>query len=94
MTGARPGPATLVKLGGSVITDKGVAFSYREKVVRALGRAVASSGLPVVVVHGGGSFGHTAAKRFGLSSRRSSPSPDGVTETRDAMLRLDSKVCA
>jgi len=84
----------VVKLGGSVITDKKVAFSYREKAVRALGKAMASSGLPLVVVHGGGSFGHTVAKRYGLSSRRSSPSPEGVSETREAMLALDSKVCA
>jgi len=83
-----------VKLGGSVITDKKVAFSYRERVVRGLGKAMASSGLPVVLVHGGGSFGHTVAKTYGLSSRRSSPSPEGVSETREAMLGLDSKVCA
>jgi isopentenyl phosphate kinase len=86
--------ATVVKLGGSAITDKSVAFSYRERVVRALGRAMASSGLPIVVVHGGGSFGHTVARKYGLSSKSSSPSPDGVSETRRAMLMLDAKVCA
>jgi isopentenyl phosphate kinase len=85
---------TVLKLGGSVVTRKNIAFSYRDKVVKGLGKAIASSGLPVVVVHGGGSFGHTVAKKFALSSRRSSPSADGVTETREAMLRLDSKVCA
>ena len=42
-----------------------------------MGRAMASSGLPVVVVHGGGSFGHTEAKKYGLSSSRSSPRPRG-----------------
>lgn len=87
------GPVTIVKLGGSVITDKKVAFSYREKAVRGLGKAMASSGMQIVVVHGGGSFGHTVAKRYGLSSRKSSPSPEGVSETRDAMFRLDEKVC-
>jgi isopentenyl phosphate kinase len=86
--------ATVVKLGGSVITDKKVAFSYRERAVRALGKAMASSGLPVVVVHGGGSFGHTVAKRYGLSSRTSSKSAQGVSETREAMFALDAKVCA
>ncbi|MDA4118106.1 MAG: isopentenyl phosphate kinase [Thaumarchaeota archaeon] len=84
----------VVKLGGSAITDKGVAFSYRDEVVRALGRAMKASDLRLVVVHGGGSFGHTVAKRYGLSSRRSSASPDGVSETREAMFRLDAKVCA
>jgi isopentenyl phosphate kinase len=85
---------TVVKLGGSAITDKKVAFSYRDGAVKAMGKAMASSGLPIVVVHGGGSFGHTVAKRFGLSSNTSSTSPEGVSETREAMFRLDSKVCA
>jgi len=87
-------PVTVVKLGGSVITDKKVPFSYRDAVVQGLGKAMASSGVPVVVVHGGGSFGHTEAKKYGLSSRRSSPSPEGVSETREAMFNLDAKVCA
>ena len=86
--------ATIVKLGGSAITDKKVAFSYREKVVRALGREIASSRLPIVVVHGGGSFGHAEARKHGLSSSSSTPSPEGVSETRKAMLTLDAKVCA
>lgn len=85
---------TVVKLGGSVITDKKVAFSYRGSAVQALGKAIASSGVPVVVVHGGGSFGHTEARKYGLTSTRSSPSPRGVSETREAMLNLDAKVCA
>ena len=84
----------VVKLGGSVITDKKVAFSYREAAVRGLGSAMASSKVPVVLVHGGGSFGHTEARRHGLSSSRSSPSPEGVSETREAMFNLDAKVCA
>jgi isopentenyl phosphate kinase len=85
---------TIVKLGGSVITDKRVAFSYRDAAVRGLGKAMASSRVPVVVVHGGGSFGHTEARRYGLSSDKSSPSPEGVSETRGAMFNLDAKVCA
>jgi isopentenyl phosphate kinase len=85
---------TVVKLGGSVVTDKKVAFSYREKAVRGLGRAMTASGLPIVVVHGGGSFGHTVARKYGLSSRKSSPSATGASETRDAMFALDAKVCA
>lgn len=85
---------TVVKLGGSVITYKKVAFSYRDSVVRGLGKAIASSGVRVVVVHGGGSFGHTEARKHGLSSSKSSPSPRGVSETREAMFNLDAKVCS
>ncbi|MDA4116251.1 MAG: isopentenyl phosphate kinase [Thaumarchaeota archaeon] len=83
----------VVKLGGSVITDKEVAFSYRDAAVKGLGMAMASSGVPVVLVHGGGSFGHTEARKYGLSSSKSSSSPEGVSETRQAMFNLDAKVC-
>jgi isopentenyl phosphate kinase len=84
----------LVKLGGSVITDKSTPFSYRDAVVRALGREMSSSGLPIVLVHGGGSFGHPVAGKYGLTSRSSSPSSEGVSETRQAMFDLDEKVCS
>lgn len=94
MTSRRGERTVVVKLGGSVISDKSKAFSYREKVVRDLGRAIASSRQRVVLVHGGGSFGHPVAKKFGLSSRASARSPAGVGETRAAMFHLDSMVCA
>jgi len=85
--------SVVVKLGGSVITRKNVPRSYRPAVVKRLAGAMASAGLPVVVVHGGGSFGHPLAKRYGLSSRPTR-SPRGVGETRNAMLELNLKVCA
>jgi len=85
--------SVVVKLGGSVITHKNVPRSYRPVVVKRLAGAMASAGVPVVVVHGGGSFGHPLAKRYGLSSRPTK-SPRGVGETRNAMLELDLKVCA
>jgi isopentenyl phosphate kinase len=87
-------PVRLVKLGGSVITDKSTPFSYRDSVVRALGREMSSSGLPIVLVHGGGSFGHPVAGKYGLTSRKSSPSSEGVSETRRAMFDLHGKVCS
>ncbi len=86
-------PVVLVKLGGSLITDKSVPFSYRGKVVSSLGAEIASSRKKVVIVHGGGSFGHTVAKKYGLSSSHFSSSSDGVSETRKAMYELNSLVC-
>jgi isopentenyl phosphate kinase len=88
-------PILVVKLGGSVITNKeGAPFSYRDAIVQELGREMCASGLPVVVVHGGGSFGHTVARQYGLTSRSASASSDGVTETRRSMLDLDQMVCS
>jgi len=83
----------VVKLGGSVITDKSKPFSYRSDVVSALAEEIASSDEKVVVVHGGGSFGHPVAKQYGLTSFTSTAGGAGVPQTRDAMYELDRMVC-
>jgi isopentenyl phosphate kinase len=90
---ARSKRVTVVKLGGSIISDKGVDFSFREETVTALGRALAESRERVVLVHGGGAFGHPLAKKYGLSSSKSKRTPEGVTETRSAMFDLNRRVC-
>ncbi|MBI3859923.1 MAG: isopentenyl phosphate kinase family protein [Thaumarchaeota archaeon] len=87
------GRIVIAKLGGSVITDKSKPFSYRSDVVSALAEEIASSGESVIVVHGGGSYGHTVAKQHGLSSDTTSQSMSGVSQTRTAMLELNSLVC-
>lgn len=84
---------TVVKLGGSIISDKSVDFSYREDVVSRLAKSISRSGEPVVLVHGGGSFGHPLAKKYGLSSSRSRPDPEGVSQTREVMFALNARVC-
>jgi len=75
-----------------VITDKSNPFSFRSDVTSALAEEIVSSDEKAVVVHGGGSYGHTVAKQYGLSSTTGSPGP-GVSETRMAMLELDQLVC-
>jgi len=83
----------VVKLGGSIVTDKEKDFSFRAATVASLARAISKSGAGVVVVHGGGSFGHPVAKRYGLSSRSSRRTPEGVAETRRAMFDLNMRIC-
>jgi isopentenyl phosphate kinase len=85
------GVMTVVKLGGSFISDKGRPFSVRR---RSLYNAINSlSGSGVVFVHGGGSFGHYVASKYSLSSRDVDSSGKGVWETRDAMVRLNRIIC-
>jgi isopentenyl phosphate kinase len=83
----------IVKLGGSVITDKSKPFSYRSDVVSALAEEIASSDEKAVVVHGGGSFGHTVAKQQGVSSDEAAANAAAVSKTRGAMLELDTLLC-
>jgi isopentenyl phosphate kinase len=64
--------AILIKLGGSLITEKSREETPRIEVIRRLAAEIASlaSERPeraLIVGHGSGSFGHVAAKRFGIA---------------------------
>jgi len=83
----------IVKFGGSVITDKTKPFSYRSDVVSALAEEIASSDEKTLVVHGGGSFGHTVAKEQGISSDQASANAGAVSKTRGAMYELNGLLC-
>lgn len=62
-------------------------------MVSALAEEIASSGEKVVAVHGGGSFGHSEAKKYGLNSTTPVPVSTGVSQTRGAMYDLNQLVC-
>jgi isopentenyl phosphate kinase len=76
-----------------VITDKSKPFSYRPDVVSALSEEIASSDQKVVVVHGGGSYGHVVAKQHGITTDAAEAPAVGVAQTRGAMYELDRLVC-
>lgn len=62
---------TFVKLGGSVITDKAGQEAADLPVIARLAAEVAaaraaSPGLPIILGHGSGSFGHLYAARYGV----------------------------
>ncbi len=56
----------LVKLGGSVITDKMSYRTLRDETVHRLAKEIADSGQAAIVVHGAGSFGHVIAAEHQL----------------------------
>ena len=76
-----------------MITDKSKPFSYRPDVVSALSEEIASSDQKVVVVHGGGSYGHVVAKQHGITTDAAEAPAVGVAQTRGAMYELDRLVC-
>lgn len=60
---------TLIKLGGSLVTDKLVEKSFRRDVVRGIAAQLAAvhahtEGPRLVLGHGSGSFGHVAARQY------------------------------
>ena len=57
----------LIKLGGSLITDKTKPFTPRLDVIRRLAKEVheaREAGVKLIVAHGGGSFPHKPAKDY------------------------------
>jgi isopentenyl phosphate kinase len=58
----------LVKLGGSVITDKGRFRNFREPETRMLAREISRSRKDIFLVHGAGSFGHVLAHKYSLQN--------------------------
>jgi len=63
----------LIKLGGSVITDKSQYRTFNREVVRRLCAEIRDSGVNAVVVHGAGSFGHVIAKEYSLQNGFTDP---------------------
>lgn len=86
------GEVVLVKLGGSLITDKARDAHARDELIGRLAAELAES-LPrldagVVLGHGSGSFGHVAAERHGLGDGLRDGDPRAAAAVRQAAARL------
>ncbi|MEM3402449.1 MAG: isopentenyl phosphate kinase [Candidatus Hadarchaeales archaeon] len=83
----------ILKLGGSVITDKSRDFAPRKNVIKRLAREIADSRYPLIIVHGGGSFGHPLAAKYQLSEGlKNKKQLLGIALTHQAMVELNSMV--
>lgn len=58
---------TVIKIGGSVLTDKSKERTPKVREIERIAKEIAHAGVKdLVIVHGAGSFGHPQAKRFDL----------------------------
>lgn len=55
----------IIKLGGSIITDKSKPYTANIQVIKRLAREIKKADVPVIIIHGQGSFAHTSAKKYG-----------------------------
>jgi isopentenyl phosphate kinase len=84
---------TVLKLGGSVITEKDRAETLDGPAVDRLADAVAAAGVDeLVLVHGGGSFGHHHAEAHGVTTAEGSRDVEAVTDVHGAMKALNQLV--
>ncbi len=85
----------LVKLGGSILTDKSRERVFRRAVAKRLLAEVAKSGVPAVVLHGAGGYGHPPAARHRLGRQRvGAEARAGVSETLAGVQLLMAEVTA
>ena len=57
----------IIKLGGSVITDKTKKYFLKQEVVDRLAAEIKKANKKLIIVHGAGSFGHILAKEYQLN---------------------------
>lgn len=83
----------VLKLGGSVITEKDRPSTVDDAALEQTARAVAEADVDrLVLVHGGGSFGHPAAATHGVTETTGTHDVDAIREIHDAMRRLNDAV--
>ena len=83
----------LVKLGGSVLTEKTRLRTPRRAAIRRLARELASVRQPLLVVHGAGSYGHILARKHKLNDGGSTPAKRAAVAQVQADVRtLDGLV--
>jgi isopentenyl phosphate kinase len=80
----------IVKLGGSAVTDKSKDFTPRLEVIENVASQLSDITDPLVLVHGGGSYGHPLAKEYSLHKGFSDTRQlSGVSQTRYSMTQLN-----
>ena len=81
----------ILKLGGSVVTHKDEYMSAHTGNIKRLAEEIAEAGVyPLIIVHGGGSFGHPLAKRHVIAGGMVDKSQVfGFSETHQAMVKLN-----
>ena len=85
--------AVILKLGGSVITDKsGDGAIDRARLHEIAGQLAARGAAALVLVHGAGSCGHPEARRYRINKGLTGKNVPGVYYTHAAVVRLNAAV--
>ncbi|MEF8892595.1 isopentenyl phosphate kinase [Halodesulfurarchaeum sp.] len=86
-------PSVVLKLGGSVITDKEKPETVdTDRLVEAAAAIRDADVSNLVIVHGGGSFGHPAAKGADVAIETGTRDTEAIREIHAAMGRLNGAV--
>lgn len=79
----------LIKLGGSIITNKEKPLSPRKKVVENIAKNLKKISEPIIIVHGGGSFGHYWSVKYDMHTKPKKYDMHGVAIVKNSMIDLN-----
>ena len=84
----------ILKIGGSVITDKNGELAARTEVINRLAEEIQKANVKkLIIVHGGGSFGHPTAQKYGIKEGlKDEAQKIGFAETHHVMTVLNGLV--
>jgi len=79
----------LIKLGGSIITNKEKPLSARRKPIDNILKQVRKIKEPKIIVHGGGSYGHYWSVKYGMHTKPAKYDLKGVSVVKNSMIELN-----
>lgn len=82
----------LIKLGGSVITHKDRPLAANTGAIAAIAKVLARLDTPLIVVHGGGSFGHHWSVKYDMHTKPAPYDPRGVAVVHESMVALNQVI--
>ena len=84
-----PNELALIKLGGSVITFKEKPLTANFEAINNIARIIAKLKIPIIVVHGGGSFGHYWSVKYDMHTKPDDYDPSGISRVHESMIHLN-----
>ena len=82
----------ILKLGGSVITDKSKYLLFKREATERMVKIITKLPGKKIIVHGGGSFGHLKAREYGIPGKLSQSRRKGYSQIHRDMVELNSHV--
>ncbi len=83
----------IIKIGGSVITDKSEYRSLKKNQLTLISKEIAKWDRKCIIVHGAGSFGHIIAKQYSIQQGYNNQDQlKGILQIRKDMIELTTTV--
>ena len=82
----------LIKLGGSIITNKENPLSARRKTIDNILKQIRKIKESKIIVHGGGSYGHYWSVKYNMHTKPAKYNLKGISVVKNSMIQLNKIV--